>query len=202
MVLYQSCSLLFLQIPPTDVDCRWDWRSFRCESSCHCRLQWKRGDYHLGRACRRRVQDLVLCPPTVFVIDRPIPKRLVSLLQQTSDILRTKVQRIFEKFQNSIQYRFAMVQNRLCLDLWSYLYEAVDGSQCWLWIPTSTTILERIFCGRNMHLIPPCRDDILVSSQQNRLPGAAYKNLDRRFHNRQFYPSNNVLTELYDQEIV
>lgn len=156
----------------------------------------------MGRACRRRIHDLAYCPPTVFVIDRPIPKRLVSLLQQTSDILRTKIQRVLDKIQSSITYHIRMVQNRLCLDLWSYLYEAVDGTQCWLWIPTSTTILERMFCGRNMHHIPPCREDILSSSQRNRLPSATNEHLNRRFRNRQFHPKKNVLTGFYENEIV
>lgn len=191
-----------LQIPPTDVDCRWDWRSCRCESSCRCHFQWKRGDFHLGRACRRRFQDLVLCPPTVFVVDRPIPKRLVSLLQQTSDIFNAKLHRLLDNVYSSIKYRFVMLQNRLCADLWSYLYEAVDGSQCWLWIPTSTTILERMFCGRNIRLILPCRDEILSSSQQNRLPGSTSKNLDRRFQSRQFHPNSNFLTGFSEKEML
>lgn len=39
-------------IPPTDVECRWDWRSVRCEPYCHCDFLPQWGDYHLGRSCR------------------------------------------------------------------------------------------------------------------------------------------------------
>lgn len=39
-------------IPVTDVDCRWDWRSVRCEPFCSCAFKPMRGDYHLGRSCR------------------------------------------------------------------------------------------------------------------------------------------------------
>ena len=139
-------------------------------------------------------------------MDRPIPKRLVSLLQQTADILHAKIKRLVDNIVRRIQHRYAIVQNRICSDLWSYLYEAVDGSQCWLWIPTSTTILERAFCGRNMHRIPPCREDLLSSLQQNRLPGTAAQSIDRRFRHRQLYPpppQDQVRTTggLYENEV-
>merc|ERR1711982_67989 len=39
-------------IPHTNVECKWDWKQFRCEPSCSCTLNYKFGDYHLGRSCR------------------------------------------------------------------------------------------------------------------------------------------------------
>lgn len=42
------------QIPETDEACQWDWRHARCEPNCECGLEYKFGDFHLGRSCRRR----------------------------------------------------------------------------------------------------------------------------------------------------
>lgn len=39
-------------IPPTDAECRWDWRSMRCEPYCLCNYIPCVGDYHIGRSCR------------------------------------------------------------------------------------------------------------------------------------------------------
>ncbi len=41
--------------PATDEECSWDWRYVRCEPYCECSFQPKLpGDFHLGRACRKR----------------------------------------------------------------------------------------------------------------------------------------------------
>ncbi|KAG7366396.1 hypothetical protein IV203_029066 [Nitzschia inconspicua] len=42
-------------IPTSDPECQWNWRHGRCEPVCLCDFQPKRGDFHLGRACRRRL---------------------------------------------------------------------------------------------------------------------------------------------------
>lgn len=36
------------------MECQWDWRHARCEPNCECALEFKWGDYHLGRSCRKR----------------------------------------------------------------------------------------------------------------------------------------------------
>jgi hypothetical protein len=41
-------------IPPTNAQCDWDWHYLRCEPFCLCDIQYKFGDYHLGRSCRLR----------------------------------------------------------------------------------------------------------------------------------------------------
>ena len=43
-------------VPPTDAQCRWDWRHLRCEPHCDCALSPLYGDYSLGRACRVRYE--------------------------------------------------------------------------------------------------------------------------------------------------
>ncbi|KAL3759419.1 hypothetical protein ACHAWU_000718 [Discostella pseudostelligera] len=52
-------------IPSTDAECRWDWRTGRCEPYCGCALQFLWGDYHLGRSCRFRQSP----PQTHFFMD-------------------------------------------------------------------------------------------------------------------------------------
>ena len=55
-VFGERAKIFFTQhlIPPTDVQCRWNWRMARCEPHCTCSIQYLVGDYHLGRACRFR----------------------------------------------------------------------------------------------------------------------------------------------------
>ena len=160
------------QIPSTDVDCKWDWRSLQCESHCYCSLQWQRGDYHLGRACRRyRIptnsshpsqpnddEEEEVCVPTTFILDQPVPRRLVSLVRQTTDILLHKIHRSMRSLIRNVQDRYQILQRQICSDLYSQLYVTLDGTQCWVLLPESLTILERIFCGRNLRqTIPLCQ---------------------------------------------
>jgi hypothetical protein len=65
-------------IPDTDVECKWDWRFVRCEPFCECEFVPKRGDYHLGRACRRQVKES--CDP---VESRPTSNPLQLVIQRT-----------------------------------------------------------------------------------------------------------------------
>ncbi|KAL3822095.1 hypothetical protein ACHAXA_000163 [Cyclostephanos tholiformis] len=52
-------------IPTTDAECRWDWRTGRCEPYCKCAYQFLWGDFHLGRSCRYRLHP----PPSQSDID-------------------------------------------------------------------------------------------------------------------------------------
>ena len=52
-------------IPTTDADCRWDWRTGRCEPYCQCAYQFLWGDFHFGRSCRYRLHP----PPSQSAID-------------------------------------------------------------------------------------------------------------------------------------
>jgi hypothetical protein len=159
------------------------------------------GDYHLGRACRRRVHELVICEPSIFVVDRPIPKRVISLLQQTTDILRKNIQQTFQTTIRQGMYQYRMIQQHICSDLWSRLYKAIDGSQCWLLIPMSTTILEKMFCGRHLRDIPPCHRDQYTSLRQNRLHVTATANLDHGYNNPHHYRNGNILAELPEKDL-
>jgi hypothetical protein len=183
LLMQTYCIFFFIhgcQIPSTDIDCKWDWRSLQCESHCYCSLQWKMGDYHLGRACRRymntnsshRLQsnnndednddngDLIVeqCVPTTFIMDQPIPRRLISLIRQTSDILFRQMQRTIRTLTKKVHDRYSILRQKICSDLYSQLYVTLDGAQCWVILPESLTILEKLFCGRNIRqTIPVCQ---------------------------------------------
>jgi hypothetical protein len=128
------------------------------------------GDYHLGRACRRyrsfsnsshisqTTDEEEDCVPTTFIMDQPIPRRLLSLVRQTTDILLQKIQRSIQTLMRKVHGRYIILQQQICSDLYSQLYVTLDGTQCWVVLPESLTILEQLFCGRNLHrTIPVCQ---------------------------------------------
>jgi hypothetical protein len=112
----------------------------RCESACDCELNFKRGDYHLGRACRLRRKAILNCDESK--IEPVISRRLVSLTKQTTEILRDKVNNAVRKI---VDPRMRSLQSKVCEDLLR-LHDHVDG-HC---LPQGQlpvrTIQERIFC--------------------------------------------------------
>ena len=145
----------------------------QCESHCYCSLKWQMGDYHLGRACRRYRSSTnsslppqpnddndveeEKCVPTIFIMDQPIPRRLVSLVRQTTDILLHQMQRSIRTLIRNVHDRYRLLQQQICSDLYSQLYVTLDGTQCWVVLPEFLTLSEKIFCGRNLRqTIPIC----------------------------------------------
>lgn len=103
------------------------------------------------------VLEVQKCIPTTFIIDQPIPRRLVSLIRQTTDILRQKIQRIIQSLFRKVHNQYQTTKQQICSDLYSQLYVTLDGTKCWVLLPESLTILEQMFCGRNLHqTIPAC----------------------------------------------
>mgnify|MGYP006297470759 CR=1 FL=1 len=121
------------QIPDTDPECRWDWRTLRCESACDCEFRFKAGDYHLGRACRFRNRPIQLCDE--FNLKPVIGKRFVSLVQQTAQIIGDKVHHTFQK-----------ISDPLCKDL-RRLHIAVDGRCLPRGRLPGKSIPQRLLCG-------------------------------------------------------
>ena len=117
--------MLCIQIPDTDTECRWDWRSTRCEPHCECKLQAKWGDYHLGRACRKRADSdsgMEMCeaiPPAERWQRLPATRRVVSLVTQTMDIIRMKVRHVSGKLTSQVSVRIQRWQDRTCGELWN-----------------------------------------------------------------------------------
>ena len=94
-------------IPPTSADCRWDWRYARCEPYCQCRLQFQWGDYHLGRACRRRAESE---SETCHV---PADSAYAKVWAAGHDAVRVKSQMVLQRMGE----RWDQVQEQVCESL-------------------------------------------------------------------------------------
>lgn len=134
-------------IPDTDVSCRWDWRSVRCEPACECGLDFLWGDYHLGRSCRLREDvdsECQVIAPELYLREQPVTRRVVSLVTQTVDILKGKWRSLRASLIDRSGRRISRMQHNVCMELWT-LYSQVD---C---LPASEipakTIPERLLCG-------------------------------------------------------
>ena len=139
------------QIPPTDKECRWDWRSVRCEPACECELEGQWGDYHLGRACRLREQVDPTCDPVdpaKIWQDKPATRRVLSLVSQTGDILGQKVARGFDDAMGRASKRFTKMQHNQCDDLWKLYHDQAQSQTC---LPPALvpnrSMSQRILCG-------------------------------------------------------
>jgi hypothetical protein len=176
-----------MQIPETDAECVWDWRSLQCEPSCQCAFLFQAGDYHLGRSCRKRTVQLAVCAPTVYIRDQPIPKRILSLVRQTTDIVKDHAQRNAHNVVHMTLRRYAQLQEQVCFDLWSRLQEnPTTGGQCWSSVPETTTLPEKILCGRIQG--PVCDNAPLPRTRMSPL---ATSNMDHR-------RSDRIFADLYE----
>jgi hypothetical protein len=149
-------ALQIVQIPDTDAECRWDWRSIRCEPACECALQPKRGDYHLGRSCRRRQRDgetngseatCVDVDAATLWLERPATRRIVSLVVQTSQIMRDRSRAVVHQARNGSLQRFHRMQTNVCSDLWTMTHAHVSSGCLSVDDVPMITLPERILCG-------------------------------------------------------
>lgn len=172
----------------------WDWRSLQCEPACYCSFEFLWGDYHLGRSCRKRRHELAVCEPTVYIQDKQVPKRILSLIRQTTDILKDKVHHTVGNVVNQTTERYGKVQEIVCFDLWSRLEgNPTTGGSCWSALPVAMTIPEKIFCGRID--VPACTDDGQYRAENKAAFGAtaaAAAELARR--------KERIFADLYEKE--
>ena len=89
----------------------------------------------------------------MFLVDQPVPKRVLSLVRHTVDILKAKLQRIFGR--STFRRLTATLQDSVCADLRILQNERPDGA-CWS-APPVLTLPERIFC-RDIPF-PMCQND-------------------------------------------
>jgi len=137
-VFGEQCKEFLTQkmIPETDEECHWDWRSLRCENACECEFQGRWGDYHLGRSCRRSRFDgheRELCipvDPALVLREAPIPKRVISLVSQTLDIVTTGVHRLIQRLRSKIiQLWEQQILDRLCAENWALEQRVLSEQQ-------------------------------------------------------------------------
>lgn len=90
-------------IPETDVECRWDWRYVRCEPFCECEFQFRMGDYHLGRSCRRKEKED--CDPEEFSEAKHLQLMIQRIVQRSQKLVRAvrkKTRNGYERVQNNV----------------------------------------------------------------------------------------------------
>jgi hypothetical protein len=166
------------QIPETDAECRWDWRSVRCEPACECALQPKRGDYHLGRSCRRRPffdsddentgsngmdMTCVDVDAATLWLERPATRRIVSLIVQTGQILRDRSRAVIHQVRSGSIQRFHRMQTNVCTDLWTMTHGQANGGCLSIDDLPMTSIQERMLCG-SVEFVVCDDDDVEVSN--------------------------------------
>lgn len=119
----------------------------------------------MGRSCRYRPVDddmnenerdsCVYTDPATLWRERPATRRIVSLVTQTSQIIRDRSKRLAENARNESLERLHKTQTNICSDLWimtSSQHECLPADA----IPIKT-IPERILCGPVEFLA--CDDD-------------------------------------------
>jgi len=99
-------------IPPTDRECQWDWRTVRCEPVCNCHFATKRGDYHLGRACRLRPEAQQETCDLEALNEHPHKSihRMIQQAVRTSQLVKSSV-------EGGLERGYLHVQSRVCNDL-------------------------------------------------------------------------------------
>jgi hypothetical protein len=91
-------------IPETNPECKWDWRYVRCEPFCFCDFSPKRGDFHLGRCCRRR-QETLNCTLEQRPSANPVQLVIQRFVQGTQLVINAAEQKTkqgYEKLQASV----------------------------------------------------------------------------------------------------
>ena len=159
--------------PATDEECSWDWRYIRCEPYCECSFQPKLpGDFHLGRACRKRshlldasseepseipwegaselYRDYCLSPENGEFVGSPPPPSIPSPFpvlaksgKATWKILRTKTDPVLEIAAAELQVLHGKIQSVVCQDLKHRCNDDDD-------IDEGSPLFawqERLFCG-------------------------------------------------------
>ena len=93
-------------IPTTDVECKWDWRFVRCEPYCECDYLPKRGDYHIGRSCRRsedKIATIQDCNPYESIPQENTIQLMIQKIVFQSQSIVEKISKVIKKHYNTIQ---------------------------------------------------------------------------------------------------
>lgn len=124
-------------IPPTDPQCKWDWRSVRCEPFCECAFSPKRGDYHLGRSCRAAVKEN--CDPIESVPEANTLQLIIQRMVQES-------RKVVGVAEDTAKKGYHTMQTRVCDSMQEVQCKENGELPVIAW-------QERLFCR---HKIPTC----------------------------------------------
>jgi hypothetical protein len=162
-------------IRETDAECRWDWRSIRCEPASYCSFQFLSGDYHLGRSCRRKRRQggggageggdccsgdgkcgrSVPDDATLFVREQ-LPTRLASLVRQTADIVAEESRKAVRGLRQATSAQVSAVRSAACHNFWDnvsllrqqQVIRSGRSPPCWpLGSVPVPNLADRILCG-------------------------------------------------------
>lgn len=93
-------------IPETDSECKWDWRVVRCEPFCTCDFQPRRGDYHLGRSCRKRASVADSCDASqIPTANNPLQLVIQNIVRTSQKALYSaskKTKKGYESLQTKV----------------------------------------------------------------------------------------------------
>jgi hypothetical protein len=145
-------------IPETDAQCRWDWRSVRCEPFCECTFKPKRGDYHLGRSCRASHKEG--CDPIDSVPDS-------NSLQVIIQRMVTGSRKAVDTAEQTVRKSYLTIQTRVCADMHEVKCTE-NGLPVIAW-------QERLFCRHKIsrcEIINPPRDSLGLDYEHD-IPVAA-----------------------------
>jgi hypothetical protein len=133
-------------IPKTDAECKWDWRTVRCEPFCECDFVLKRGDYHLGRACRTTKKDE--CDPASSVPAANSVQLVIQRVVQGS-------QKVVNTAGNRARTGYQKVQGTVC--------DKMPELSCSEELPVIAW-QERLLCR---HKIPDCPENENAGAADN-----------------------------------
>jgi hypothetical protein len=132
-------------IPTTDLECQWNWKHGRCEPLCMCSYQPKRGDFHLGRTCRRVPADhsdsceSLQSGPSFPAFPTPMVQAMIQKIRSRSAIIQRQVATRFDTVYGRIQEQVCQdVQQRCGMDDTDNMV-VNDGQPVFAW-------QEKLFC--------------------------------------------------------
>ena len=134
------------QIPETSPECRWNWRHGRCEPFCQCHFKAQWGDFHLGRACRKRdkednEEDTDTSPLYCDVPPETPYAILVKTTLERTNSIKSKTRTTLLEWKNR-------VQEETCGDLPTECSEDAEDNR--------RSLKEELLCR---HVPSPCNEN-------------------------------------------
>lgn len=140
-------------IPTSDPECQWNWKHGRCEPSCLCDFEPKRGDFHLGRACRRRklpvaaaaeeemecIEDDASSSSLLRFLPTPLIQHMIHDMKERSKQVQSRVATEWDKVMDSVQLQVCQDVREQCSTDAAAAVGALSEDRVFAW-------QERLFC--------------------------------------------------------
>jgi hypothetical protein len=146
-------------VPTSDPECQWNWRHGRCEPVCLCDFQPKRGDFHLGRACRRRpTTNMESCveedehASLLRFLPTPMIQHMIQQVKRRSQHVQTRVSAKMDNVMDAVQVQVCRDVKQHCSSDSDKEEKPEDRVYAWQ---------ERLFC---QDIIDDCSSDEVRST--------------------------------------